>query len=218
MASQKQAGQKRPTRNARPKATKPLPLQDTERKLGPREKVVPVLHTLRLLLAGQDDYIMLQVSREEHDRVMRIIQHNSSSTFILIETLQEMIGLRLESISLVNFCFDPFVLPAPQPEDEDLSYQIELYLRGRKGPLQIDVEPDVPFDPEKEGEACQLNNLLMGLELSTGDMSATHFFIDVDGEPVVLMERNLDLVRIPKYLIPEGQHGSVLSAEEMELN
>ena len=174
---------------------------ETQKKVEP-VKGLPALHTLRVMLAGHSDYIMLRVPKDEHDRVMRIIQNNAIDTFILIECLEEVVAVRLKDLALVNFCFDYGADLGPEPDTDDQLDAIQLLFRGCTEPLPIEVDPDRPSIPGDEENLGQLDNLLYMLELSDGGEGTTHFLEDIDGEPVVILEHSLAMVRIPMCLIP----------------
>lgn len=197
-----------------------LQKDETQKKVEP-VKGLTVLYTLRVMLAGHSDYIMLRVPKDEHDRVMRIVQHNAIDTFILIECLEEVVAVRLKDLALINFCFDYGADLGPEPDTDDQPDAIQLLFRGRTEPLPIEVDPDrlsIPGDDENLG---QLDNLLYMLELSDGGEGTTHFLDDIDGEPLVILEHSLAMVRIPMSLIPawaerrrvEGDSGEANNAQ-----
>jgi hypothetical protein len=64
------------------------------------------------------------------------------------------------------------------------------------------MDPDRPSAPEGKENIGQLDNLLHMLELSDGTQGTTHFLEDGDGEPLVILEHSLSMVRIPKIMIP----------------
>jgi hypothetical protein len=197
----------------KPAGPKPLSKAAANQQMKPVESPF-VFYTLRLMLAEHPDYIMLRVSRAEHDRVMRRIQNNSLDTFLLVECIDEVVAVRLKDVALINFCFD-FGEPEPGPDPDDLPYEINLQLKGRTEPLSIEVEPDKPSASEEDTEEIgQLGNLLYMLELSDDQPGTTHFLEDVDGEPVIMLESNLSMVRVPKYLIPVGaSHNNAVGEE-----
>lgn len=207
-------------RTSKPKAqgAKPsLPKAKTTQQV--RSTVSPlVLYTLHVMLAGHTDYVILRVPKNEHDRVMRVLQHNSSDTFLVIECLDEVVAVRLKDLVLINFCFDFGSGPETAPDEDDLPYEITLLPKGCTEPLSIGIEPDDPAAPGEDNEG-QLNNLLCMLDLSDGEPGTTHFLEDIDGEPVIILEHNLSMVRIPKHLIPawadRKDEGSNLEDEEI---
>jgi hypothetical protein len=168
-------------------------------------KELPTFFTLRVMLVGQPDYIMLSVPMAEHDRVMKIVQDCPQGTFLLVECTGEVVAIQLEDLALINFCID-FGTESERTEDEQ-RYEIQLYLKGRTEPVAIEVDPDrLPTSGNDDGGG-QLYNLLCMLEASEGEPDATHFLEDGDGEPVIIMERNLAMVRIPACLIPTWPDG-----------
>jgi hypothetical protein len=162
---------------------------------------IHVRYSVHLTLEGHADPIFLEVSKDEHDRLMRLLQDPVGLIFALVEGIHETVAIRIDCVALANFCFDPMTLPAARPQGEESTCQIQVYLKGRQDPVSIAVDPDEPGNLEGGVEPGQLQSFLVCLEGAQGEEGLTHFLEDIDGEPWVIRERCLSMIRVPNHML-----------------
>lgn len=148
----------------------------------------PIVHHVKLLLAGVDEPLSIRVDEKVSQRVRQAFDMTSDDArFVLIDTVDgDLVAISMNDVQMANFLFEMGTFTPTEAREE----RILVRLRGRAE----------PFETATEGPEDTLRDAIASLEFNETEYVS---FVDEDGEDVVLRADQIICMVVPREFLVE---------------